>query len=351
MMNELDNKTGLDADAKPVMNMLEYIDNLTSQDTNKSADKQDFFIMKSANSYMEESKMLPTQKQLFGKLFNEDEFCILFSDSNVGKSIMAVQIGEQIAGGQPTFLELTAEKQKVLYFDFELSIRQFAFRYTDEITKTTHKFPENLIRIELNPDAQDLRTFEKCMFESIEKAVIEQGAKVLIVDNISYLATEQENANAAAKLIITLNGLKKKYGLSILALAHTTKILPHLPIIKTQLAGSAKIYGLIDSCFAIGKSNKGLDIRYIKQLKTRNGQYDYESDNVIECRIDKVDSFLQFIFQGFTNESEHLKPKAGGDELTKQIIDLHKSDPTLSDREIGRRLGCDKNTVAKRLNN
>jgi len=351
MLDNLDKEKGAVLPTVPDMNLDDFTDNLPLKDTDKTADKQDFFTIKTANNYLQEAKLLPKQKHLFGELFNEDEFCILFSDSNVGKSILAVQIGEQIAGGQPTFLRLTANPQMVLYFDFELSIRQFSKRYTDDTTNESHRFPDDLIRIELNPNGQDLGSFEVRMIEAIEKSIIATGAKVLIVDNISYLATEQEKANAAANLIITLNNLKKKYGLSILALAHTTKILPYLPISKNHLAGSAKIYGLIDSCFSIGKSTKGLDVRYIKQLKTRNDQYTYESNNVIECRIDKIDSFLQFTFQGYSDESEHLQQRAGKDELAQQIINLHELEPSLSNREIGRRLGCDKNTVAKRLNN
>ncbi len=56
----------------------------------------------------------------------------LFADTNTGKSILAVQIGNSIATGQhiPGFTFGTI-KQKVLYLDFELSDKQFENRYSN----------------------------------------------------------------------------------------------------------------------------------------------------------------------------------------------------------------------------
>lgn len=52
----------------------------------------------------------------------ENELCILFADTNQGKSISAVQRGNSISKGEPIpGFKLEEDKQRVLYFDFELS--------------------------------------------------------------------------------------------------------------------------------------------------------------------------------------------------------------------------------------
>ena len=50
---------------------------------------------------------------LFDKLWYEGEICILFADTNVGKSILAVQIGDSISRGKAIRgFEIEAKRQK-----------------------------------------------------------------------------------------------------------------------------------------------------------------------------------------------------------------------------------------------
>ena len=58
-----------------------------------------YFILRTANEWMEIAKRKAKPRRLFGDLWFEDEICILFADTNVGKSILAVQIGDRISRG------------------------------------------------------------------------------------------------------------------------------------------------------------------------------------------------------------------------------------------------------------
>ena len=73
------------------------------------------FTVKTANRTIKEAALRPNPNALWLTLWYEGEVCCLFSDSNLGKSIYAVQIATSIA-----------EKQRVLYFDFELSDQRFS---------------------------------------------------------------------------------------------------------------------------------------------------------------------------------------------------------------------------------
>ena len=56
-----------------------------------------------------------------------------FADTNVGKSILAVQIANAVAAGNEPFIpfiECEAGRQPVIYADLELSKRQFLNRYS-----------------------------------------------------------------------------------------------------------------------------------------------------------------------------------------------------------------------------
>ena len=253
------------------------------------------FTVKTANLTIREAALRPDPNALWQTFWYEGEVCCLFSDSNLGKSIYATQIAAEIA-----------EKLTVLYFDFELSDKQFQLRYTDG-QGGLYQFPDNLYRVEINRDSLDVTNFEDAVIDNIETAALRTKAKVLIIDNLTYLCIAAEKGDAAGTLMFRLTALKKKHDLSILVLAHTPKRPLSNPITQNDLAGSKKLYNFFDSVFAIGKSAKDNGLRYIKQLKVRYGDYTYDSDNVIVASIEKNGAFLKFSSIGFAEEKEHLK--------------------------------------------
>lgn len=104
-------------------------------------EKTGMLTVRTANRTIQEAANRPNPVPLWKSLWYEGEVCCLFADSNLGKSIYAVQIASSIA-----------EKRKVLYFDFELSDKQFQLRYTNETTGKCHVFPPNLYRVEIARD-------------------------------------------------------------------------------------------------------------------------------------------------------------------------------------------------------
>lgn len=293
--------------------------------------------IKTANRTIREAALRPNPDALYLTLWYEGEVCCLFSDSNLGKSILAMQIAAQIA-----------KTRKVLYFDFELSDKQFQLRYSDE-QGNLNKFPENLYRVEINRESLDVSNFEEAIIGNIEQAALMTGAKVLIIDNLTYLCIASEKGDAAGALMFRLMALKKKHSLSMLILAHTPKRCLSNPITQNDLAGSKKLYNFFDSVFAIGKSAKDNNLRYIKQLKVRYGNYTYDSDNVIVSAIEKVGAFLQFVNIGYATEKEHLKEFTDKDraEAINEVKRL--SSEGKSQREIAKALNLSLGCVNKYL--
>jgi hypothetical protein len=141
--------------------------------TDDSACSKGLFTVKTANKWIEQAKTRVIPKMLFGEFWFEGELCILFADTNLGKSILAVQIGNSISNGigiQGFLFE--ANGQLVLYFDFELSDKQFENRYS--INYQEHYiFHDNFIRVEINPDAiiPDYQSFEDYLYTSLELSI------------------------------------------------------------------------------------------------------------------------------------------------------------------------------------
>ncbi len=309
--------------------------------SNEDNENVGLFTLRTANKTIENAMNREIPKMLFSELWFENELCILFADTNLGKSILAVQIGDSISKGNAIRgFKLEALKQTILYFDFELSDKQFENRYSTEY-KNHYKWNDNFIRVDINPDANipENQSFEDYLIQSIEKSIIKTGSKILIIDNLTYLKTETEKAKDALPLMKQLKALKSKYNLSILALAHTPKRDSAKPLTKNDLQGSKMLINFCDSSFAIGESFNDKSLRYLKQIKQRNTEHLYDAENIILCEINKPNSFLQFEFIGFGNEFEHLKQLTENDKenIKQKIFALHKQGRSL--RDIASELG------------
>lgn len=309
------------------------------------------FLIKPADSWMQEANKRPMQKMLFAQFWYEAELCILFADTNLGKSILAVQIGNSLAKGQSIegYPDVPAA-QPVLYFDFELTDKQFEIRYSIQ-NNYHYSFGSNFLRIELNPDLvlPDNVDFDDYLVQCLEDAIISTNAKIIIIDNLTYLKNETEKAKDASFLMKQLKLLKNKYSLSMLVLAHTPKRDLSKPITRNDLAGSKMLINFCDSAFAIGESHKDPGLRYLKQIKQRNTEQMYGADNVIVCQVNKLENFVQFDVVAFAKESEHLKEATEHDnsELCAKAKEMHKQG--LSFRHIAQQLAISNSKVQRLL--
>jgi KaiC/GvpD/RAD55 family RecA-like ATPase len=302
---------------------------------------------KKANEWIEEAKLRPNPKKLFGTFWFENEVCILFADTNVGKSILAMQISHSISKGEKVEgFDLESESQKVLYFDFELSDKQFQIRYTNDENQA-FEFDENLIRVEINSDSlfEENLPFEEILINSLVSLIEKTNSKILIIDNLTYLSAENEKAKDALPLMKKLKKIKNKYGLSLLILAHTPKRDASKGITKNDLSGSKMLINFCDSAFAIGESFQKNGLRYLKQIKVRNAIFEYDLNNVVLCQIKKSDSFLLFEYIGLDSEQKHLRIVSEKEKsnMITNAIELNKQG--YSNVEIGKQLGISEGTV------
>ena len=293
--------------------------------------------VKSANRAIADAALRPDPRALYLELWYEGETSCLFADSNLGKSIFAVQIAAEIA--------LT---EKVLLVDCELSDKQFQLRYTNPLTGQRHLFPDNLLRAEIIPDAIEVKDFEEYLLHTIEQVSEQYGAMVIIIDNLTYLCNSSDKGVDAGLFMMKLMALKKKHRWSLLIIAHTPKRSLSSPITQNDLAGSKKLFNFFDSVFAIGRSAADEELRYIKQLKVRAGAFKYDSSNVIVCEIVKEDDGNLLFHQiGFAKEREHLSEKTEKDTDVRDqnILELVEQNKTY--KEISNILGVSTGLISK----
>jgi Predicted ATP-dependent serine protease len=262
----------------------------------------------------------------FHGMIAENEITVIFAAAGVGKSILAVQIAEEIA--------LT---RKVLYIDLELSDKQFQKRYT--MGGAPHRFPSTLIRAVLDEDDPNVVDLEQCVISSIEAAA-SSGIQVVILDNLSYACRRSESSEESVLLMQTLKHISKSHGLTLIVVAHTPKRYFNSPLTRDDLAGSHKLMVAFDAAIAIGEVAENKRQRYIKQVKVRSAEMVYDTESVLLCELTDEDGWLHFGFIGTASEWELIKIS---DPRMMEVMSLHAQGSSL--RDIADKTGISKSTV------
>ena len=280
---------------------------------------------------------MPDPKLYFHDLIVEGENTVVFASSNVGKSIFCTQMAESIA-----------RETKVLYIDCELSAKQFQMRYTNQETGSVHLFPENFLRAEIDPELIVGTNLEEAILQSIQQAA-NDGITHFFVDNITFLCNDSEKGQTAGEFMMKLIKLKRKYHLTLVVIAHTPKRDRRQPITQNDLAGSAKLINFFDAGIAIGVSAKDEALRYVIQVKVRTGSYVLPSSHVALYRLQHVDNYTQFVFEGYGEEKDHLREKNAATDMEdmQEIVNLKAKG--LSVRQIVEETGFKQTTVFRKL--
>lgn len=316
------------------------INGSSRQATNAESEEHDLWDV-TANETLKRGAAMKDPIPLYEPFWYEGEIGILFAKSNVGKSTLAVQIADAIS----------KQGKTVYYLDYEQSEKQFQLRYTNKETKEIYEFSEEFKRPRLIIELSSGEETAIARFFKMVKKKAEQGGKIFILDNITFLISKIENGADIIAFMKRLKNLKEEYGLSFLILAHTTKTKDAKPITQDDLAGSKKLMNFTDSAFAMGKSRVDGSI-YLKQIKARMGSIVYHEDNVLVGGLVNDNNFLHFEDYGTATEESLLKKsnKAVSDPTKIEDIEhaytLHSKEG-LSNRQIAKELGVSDKTIGK----
>jgi RecA-family ATPase len=313
----------------------------------------EFFSDETFDECLEEAEKQPPISPLFDVFWGKGELTFLFGSAGIGKSILAVQILDAIAkGAKVQRFDGPQEPMRVGLFDFELSALQHLKRYRDE-SGNRHKFSPNFFRFGPKAYAKIPKGMKRqdYILEQIEKKIIKRRLEVVVIDNLTALLKRITESEDALEFMDKLVDIKLRYDISMLVIGHTPKRDLSKPLTEDDMSGSKQLINLCDSAFAIGKSMKESNVRYLKQIKARNAEYKYGSENVVTFRVVKNGCYLCFEHIGFDDEKEHLRERSEAEinELNEKIIALHQSEPNLSYSEIAKRLNTSKSKVGRVL--
>ncbi len=279
---------------------------------------------------------------LVGSLIKKEDVTLLFSGTGNGKSIFSIQMADKISRGESLFdglLRNDCGQQKVLYFDFELTLSDYKNRYIDG-AGNKYPFIGDGWFDRLGNNEDDPKTFKEMaskMEQILTINVENKQPNVIFVDNITAMSNGSTiDPEVARRVMDLLLLLKKRYNLTVIVLAHTPKRYDiSKPILVEDLAGSSLLAIYVDSIVTIGQSKMGEKIKYIKHIKVRSGDKIHDEQNVIQVSIEKEGAFLQFktLEEPTGRETDHLVNKYDvsiDEKLIKDMVILKEDGKSLS---------------------
>jgi hypothetical protein len=251
-------------------------------------------------------------------------------------------MADKISKGESLFnglLRNECEPQKVIYFDFELSLSDYKNRYLDG-AGNAYPFRDDGWMVRVGNDEDNPKTFADIAsnMERILRQNIEQyQPDVVFIDNITAMSNgSTADAEVMRKIMTLLKDLNIRHNLTVIVLAHTPKRYDlSKPLAIADLAGSFLVAAFADTVIAIGKSKMGNSIKYILHLKLRDGVKIHDEQNVINISIEKEGAFLQMktLEEPTGRETDHLVSKYDvsiDEKLIKEMVVLKNDGKSLS---------------------
>ena len=250
---------------------------------------------------------------LFDVCWREGELALLFGEPGSGKSVLAVQIAESLARGEPlmqnaqrssmqnaecTMHNLRSKRQKkrmkTLYIDLVLSEKQFRERYAE------YKFDGNLYR-ETPFDGEDL-------FEFVAEMVARWGFRAVIIDDLSLVSRTADGTQEALALMHALRQMTVDRNVSVLVLADTYPFVYENQSPERGLRRSRVLCGVADSVFALYDGQ-------VIQTRSRSGEKVWTEKNKLRYRIEELDDGMLGMV---------LEPPEIDDETIEQIVEIKR---------------------------
>ncbi len=336
--------------------------------------RQSMFKTRGANECVKAGGADKRQTDLFGNMWRTGEVALLFGETGVGKSVLAMQMAESIARGLPALSEPGAvatrafgskfgkphsalRNREVLYLDFEHSDSQFNERYSCPSPipgklPVKYRFSTRLRRTRFGdleiPDAFQ-GNLARYFQHSLNLTLEDEPAEVIVIDNLAWLDPRATGTAAAVRRMRSLKLYAVTNGVSILVLHSSPPCLRGVGFSSPPARGGVdalrgrgggsgrggssglsiqhsalRIYEAADSVFALGRTTFDPGLRYIKHLKSNSAQITHDASNVLVYQLGRSEGPARVRSPHVSKGSALIPPSA----ISSQVSSL--SSPVLT---------------------
>jgi len=226
------------------------------------------FIRRDLRQVLEDGEKCKPRRKIIGAFLYEDTTTLLFSRTNFGKSILAFQFAYAAVTGThfapcPALMN-ECEPMKVAVIDFELDEKMIMERHRKCLF---HQNLDNVVYFHEQLEFKVKYGFE--LLKIIEEQVVEEQAKLVIIDNITRLLPDSRKPLKSTMLVSMLNRIRAKTGAAILVIGHTTKGNPAIGLQSVDYYGSAMIQNFFTEITYLDRTRTDKNKFFLCHAKTK----------------------------------------------------------------------------------
>lgn len=278
-------------------------------------------------------------EKLFGEYWLGGEVAMLFGPTGVGKSVLAVQIGDALARGRSVDgFSGSTRRRRVLYVDLRHSDAQFQARYS--------RFTEYGVFIKSFRFAERFYRGRPGMDEDIAEWVAERVGdgrfEAVIIDDLTAVKRTQDGVREPVLLMRRLRELRDRLRITVLVLTASESPPRDDLITEVQLKRSRVLCGMADSVFALSPSSLNAESRCLIHFRKTSGPVEWPEGGLpFGGIIQNSDGLVEFRFDNF--RFPHI------DAATRSLINrIHEYRQTgTTYRQIAAALGISKSRAAR----
>lgn len=315
--------------------------------------RESVLSIRSFNDCVKDGSNQPILEYIVEKLI-EPGIGLLLGKSNVGKSICAVQIGNNISSGTKVFELLSTTKNRVMIIDCEMTDRQIANRYQYSDGEF-YQFSNDFYRSKLNVNILEKNFLQK-LIDSIKESIFSYEIKFLIIDNLMSIIYDLNKPSLVLDFFVNIKRLQEDTFISILLIGHPRKGIELSEKMDLEdVYGSSYIGNFLDYAIGLRKSKLNSSEILLKLLKTRMDVNNFNEDNIIVLSLGNKMGVPVFEFNRYDTEVNHLKSNSSinmnTDEKMVSEFDIINNCKLLKlpNTTIAQIIGVNEKTIRNRI--
>ena len=305
-------------------------------------------------------------KPLIANWISSGGIYVLAAPTGTGKSILAIQMGIDIATGMPSKLvpgDVNKAPQRVLYYNGELKDQDFGNRYG----KNGVEFPKDNFKL----ISGRFNSFEDFLIHLESKAREQSSDCTIFVDNLTTYAGQDITCKLVNDLFDTLERIQwdanqNGWSITVVLVAHTNKDCEDKHIKLKDISGSTTLETLATGIFGLANTEVD-DIKILHDLKKRRKgmkkevrlkreSFPYVHFELVDDGQNLVDSSDENLqnkqSQQHTNSSpsNSTSSSANTQQVNPDIVKMTNLRSTgKTDVEIAKEMRCSRETVYRKI--
>ena len=263
--------------------------------------------------------------QICEEILLENGTSSISGQSNVGKSILALQFAMSVAMGVPFLTFDVPRPRKVLLVQFEMMDAHMRTRVNKCMAGMLSQYPnkQSLLRDNLKITSMENIKIFTDQYKAIEGNLMSGDFDVCVVDNLySSSGTQLHKNDALTQLMSLIDELRKEYQCAFMMISHHKKLEEKRPLEHSMVYGGSYFVNFLDNLVQVANTGRHNQLKVFKITKIRTENEFHEVPLGIWLHADDDELYFQYRKPLPKNEAYwYTDPEENAEERVLKALD------------------------------